>query len=203
MPYENVEDPRETAEAKRESLRKSLNLTSWDNTFENFHSLKGTQASLRAFQELAAGATWHMLLNYGSTGCGKTHLCEALSIELAKRNIRARVNEWPSVIRLFKASFHSEFPAEYDRLFKNFCEAPWLILDDVGMGGVGSVWEWGELDELINYRFRHDLPTVVTTNLDITRLPDRAVSRFRDALKGRCVLNSGDDFRPKRKATNK
>ena len=153
---------------------------------------------MRAFKEMAAGATWHMLLNYGSTGCGKTHLCEALSIELVKRTIRAAVLEWPSVMRMFKSSFSSEYKGNYDILFKRYCESPWLILDDVGMGGVWSTWECGEFDEIINARYRAGLPTVVTTNLDITKIPDRAVSRFRDALKGRCVLNEGIDYRPRR-----
>lgn len=198
MPYEGLDEPEESAETKKENLRKALNLTSWDNTFANFRLMKGTQASLRAFKEIAAGASWHMLLVYGGTGSGKTHLCEALSIELIKRSIRAPVVEWPSVIRYIKSSFDSEVKGESKLIFKRYCEMSWLILDDVGMGGSGSAWEWGEFDEIINARFRDGLPTVVTTNLDITKLPDRAVSRFRDAIKGRVVLNEGADYRPKR-----
>lgn len=194
------DETEETDEEKREALRKNLNLTSWDDTFQNFRALKGTQASLKAFRELASGkVSWHMLLCYGAAGCGKSHLCEALSIELSERGIRARVFEWPALIRFFKRTMHNdEVPDMYNELFERYCQSPWLILDDVGMGGVGSAWEWGEFDELVNYRYRNNLPTVVTTNLDITKLPGRAVSRFRDAIKGRCVLNSGEDYRPKR-----
>lgn len=181
----------------KESLRLALNLTSWESTFENFRQLKGTREALLAFRMMASRkASWHMLLCYGSAGCGKTHLCEALSIELLKSGIRVRVNEWPTLIRYFKQKMHGEYPGEYDELFDRYCKLPWLILDDVGMGGIGSTWEWGEFDELINYRYRNNLPTVITTNLDIKKLPDRAISRFRDAIKSHITLNEAADFRP-------
>ena len=192
-------DEEETEEGKREALRKRLNLTSWANTFANFKAIKGTAAALAAFRELAAGeATWHMLLCYGGAGSGKSHLCEALSIALAERQIIARVNEWPTFTRYLKHTMHNEYKGLYDEVFERTCRSPWLIMDDVGMGGVGSIWDWGEFEEIINYRYRNNLPTVVTTNLDISKLPDRAVSRFRDALKGRCVLDDAGDYRPRK-----
>ena len=184
---------------RKEALRRRLNITSWDNTFENFRALRGTREAVKAFKELATGtATWHMLLCYGGTGCGKTHLCEALAIALLNRGIKARVYEWPSLVRYLKRAMHSQAPDEYNLMFERYSIAKWLILDDVGMGGIGSTWEWGEFDEIINYRFRRDLPTVVTTNRNIINLPDRAMSRFRDALKGRVVFNESEDYRPKR-----
>ena len=98
-----------TAEERKESLRRRLNITSWDNTFENFKRVQGTEGSVAAFKELALGkATWFMLLCYGSDGCGKTHLCEALSIEFAKKNVFCRVNEWCEVVRDLKNRMHSE-----------------------------------------------------------------------------------------------
>lgn len=135
-----------------------------------------------------------MLLCYGSVGCGKTHLCEALVIKLLERGIRVRVNEWPSVVRLLKKAMNNN--GQYDELFERYCRMPWLILDDAGRGGTDSAWAWSELDEIVNYRYRENLPTVLTTNVDPTKLPDRAISRFKDALKGRIVLNEGEDFRP-------
>ena len=148
-----------------------------------------------------------MLLCYGSDGCGKTYLCEALSIEFAKRNIVCPVNEWCEVIRDFKRRMHSETQGDYDAMFESFRRAPRLIIDDVGMGSTGSSWEWGELEEIINYRYREGLMTVVTTNLNIEPnpkdynqpyVPRRIVSRFTDAVKSRLVLNSAGNYRPKK-----
>lgn len=197
-----------TVEERKEDLRRRLNLTSWDNTFENFLLVKGSEDSLAAFKELAFGkASWYMLLCYGSDGCGKTHLCEALSIELAKRNIVCRVNEWAEVVRDFKRRMHSEIFGDYDDVFERFRTQPYLIIDDVGMGGTGSSWEWGELEEIINYRSREGLMTVVTTNLNIepnpkdynqSYVPRRIVSRFTDAVKSRLIVNRAGNYRPKK-----
>jgi len=66
------------------------------------------------------------------------------------------------------------------------------------MGTKGTEWEWSELEDIVNYRYRNDLHTVVTTNLDLKLVPDRIVSRFRDAEKSRLVLNESGDYRPRK-----
>lgn len=191
------EEPEPTEEERKEELRLWLNITSWDNTFENFKVVRGTETSVKAFKELASGkASWFMLLNYGTAGCGKTHLCEALSIELAKRNIRCRVNEWAEVVRGFKKDMRSEFKDAYDIHFENFRKQVYLIIDDIGSGSTGSSWEWGELEDIVNYRYQENLFTVLTTNLDLKSLPDRVTSRFRDAIESRLILNKAPDYRP-------
>ena len=198
MPNESDEP---NSEERKEELRRRLNITSWDNTFKNFRLVKGTEASLAAFKELASGkATWFMLLCYGSDGCGKTHLCEALSIALALKNIACYVNIWSEVVRDFKRQMNSEIINAYDERFKGFRSLPRLIIDDVGSGSTGSNWEWGELEDIIDYRYREGLMTVVTTNLDIKDIPRRIVSRFTDAVKSRLVLNNAGNYRPKKVA---
>ncbi len=128
-----------------------------------------------------------------------THLCEALSIGLSRQNILCRVNEWAELIREFKRDMHSEHPTDYDEHFERIRQQKRLIIDDVGMGSVGSSWEWGELEDIVNYRYRQGLLTVITTNLDITKFPDRIISRFRDITKSRIVLMGAEDYRPKLK----
>ena len=148
-----------------------------------------------------------MLLCYGSDGCGKTHLCEALSIELAKRNIFCKVYEWAEVVRGLKRRMYSEIKDDYDVMFENFRRFHYLVIDDVGSGSTGSPWEWGELEDIIDYRYREGLMTVVTTNLDIEPsekypnrpyVPRRIVSRFTDAVKSRLVVNRAGNYRPEK-----
>lgn len=157
---------------------------------------------MAAFKLLGSGeASWQMLLCYGTAGNGKTHLCEALSITLVQRNIFCSVVEWSEKVRDFKKAMRSELQGAYDDLFERFRKIRYMIIDDVGSGSTGSYWEWGELEDIVNYRYRdknHEgLVTVVTSNLDINDLPDRIVSRFRDAKKGRLILNQAEDYRPK------
>lgn len=183
-------------EERKESLRKQLNLTTWDSTFENFKHTKGAENALKLFKELSTLPGWFMLLCYGTSGNGKTHLCEALSIELYKRGIFCPVHEFAEIIRRFRTSFNSSDKWDYNLLFKRIQTAKYLILDDVGMGGSGSSWEWGELEEIISYRYKNELFTVMTTNLDLGDIPLRIVTRFQDAIKSRMVLNSGVNYRP-------
>ncbi|KKL65602.1 hypothetical protein LCGC14_2153320 [marine sediment metagenome] len=196
-----LEDREPTPEEKKEELRLSLNIISWEHTFENFKTVKDAMASLKAFKELADGSSWYILLNYGSNGCGKSYMCDAFSINLAKRNIRCKRWKWTELIRDFKCRLRSGIPGDYDRFFDTIRNLPYLVLDDVVMVKEEgkSNWEWAEFDDIIDYRWEKRLVTIVTTNLDITHLPPRSVSRFRDAVTSRMILNKAEDYRPKRR----
>lgn len=189
-------EPEKTQEEKREALRKSLLVASLDNTFENFKPAAGTEEALATFKDLAEGKTeWKMLLCYGGVGNGKTYLCEAAAIELYKRGLFCRVLTMARVMRALKECMRPEPRFSYEELINNYCYADRLIIDDVGMGGSGSEWEYGQLEEIIVVRYHERLFTILTTNRDLTELPERVVSRFRDPDKGMIVLNQGEDFR--------
>ena len=156
--------------------------------------MKGSERALEGFKKLASGeAVWYMLLCRGKAGCGKTHLCQALVSGLS-----GRIWEWNEVVTALKEAMHDEYRGKHDDRLRAFKQAKYLVLDDVGMGTTGSVWEMGVLDEIINYRYREELLTVVTTNLDLKELPERVVSRFRDAVTSRVVVIEADDYRPKK-----
>jgi DNA replication protein DnaC len=158
--------------------------------------MAGTEKALAAFKALVEGKTdKQMLLCYGGVGNGKTHLCEAAAIALYKRGLFCRVLTMARIMRALKECMGPEPPHSYEELLSNYCCAKWLILDDVGMGGSGSEWEYGQLEEIIVFRYRERLFTIMTTNRDLTELPERIVSRFRDPDIGTVVLNEGADYR--------
>ena len=206
-----MDEPDElTVEEKREKLRKSLLVASLDNTFENFDPVKGTEVALETLRELSEGSTpWQMVLLYGGVGNGKTHLCEALAIALYKRGLFSRVLTMSSIMRVLKESMHAGALGSYDALLEMYCNTDRLIIDELGGGSSGSEWEWGQLEEIIVFRYRENLAgrrllTVLSTNLDIEEdkknpkipfIPMRIVSRFRDPDVGRVVLNEGEDYR--------
>lgn len=173
-------------------------MSSLSHTFENFKPVKGTEKTLAAFKALASGKTeWKLLLCYGGVGNGKTHLCEATTLELYKRGIICRVLSMATIMRALKSCMGSEPAHDYNEVLNRYCHSPHLIIDDVGMGGSGSEWQYGQLEEIVVARYRDCLFTIITTNRDISELPERIVSRFREQGVGKVVLNEGPDYRRK------
>lgn len=194
-----AEEKRKELAARREDIRWQLRISDLNNTFQNFVTVKGTSESFTLFRELAAGNTdWKMLLCYGGVGNGKTHLCEALSIELYQKGQFTPVLTMASMMGYLKSTMHTESISNLDTMIHRYSTMDQLILDDVGMGGSGSDWEWGQLEDIIARRYRENLLTALTSNLDIDQLEQRSkriVSRFRDKEKARLVLNEGADYR--------
>ena len=164
--------------------------------------MKGMADSVAVFKELAGGESpLKFVLCYGVSGCGKTRLCECLAIEMVRKNMRVGISEWGELVRRWKNMMRGEWHGQYEENFDRIRKGKWLIIDDVGMGGIGSNYEWGELEDIMRWRYRavesgEELYTVVTTNLDIKDLPDRVVSRFKDGIHGKIVLNEAVDYRP-------
>jgi DNA replication protein DnaC len=189
-----------TREERREQLRRSLGLSSLTNTFDTFKQIKGTELAYSAFKELASGETkWQMLLCYGKPGNGKSHLCEATSIELYKHGIYCSVMIMSKVMDSLKNTMKDGSLLTHSELMDKYCQMKYLIIDDVGMGGSGSSWEWGQIEDIVVDRYRENRFTILTTNLDTTQLPDRIVDRFRDKSKARLILNNGESYRGKKR----
>jgi DNA replication protein DnaC len=181
---------------QREQLRKRLNISSLENTFANFKPVKGAGESLKLFKELSTRPEWYMLLCLGTPGCGKTHLCEGLSIELYKAGIFAPVVKFNEMISAFKKAINSDYVDAYNNRISAYKKMRCLILDDYGLGVKISDYDIAIVEEFIDYRYRERLMTVLTSNLDLDKLPGRVVSRFGDGETSRIVINRAIDYRP-------
>lgn len=181
-----------TLEERKEQLKESLCVASLENTFESFKPMPGTEKALAAFKALVSGETeWKMLLCYGGVGNGKTHLCEATAIALYKKRLFCRVLPMDRMMGALKECIGPERQNSLEELRHNYCYADRLIIDDVD----GTDWEFEQLEKIIRMRYRENLFTILTTNRDISELPQRILSRFLDPDIGRVVLNQGDDYR--------
>lgn len=196
----NIE-PEPTLEESREELRRSLWVSSLDNTFEALRPWPGTEKALAAFKALAEGkTTWKMLLCYGGVGNGKTHFCEATAITLYKRGVFCRVLTMDRMMGALKECMNPDRHISFEELMHHYSCGERLIVDDVA----GTVWEFEQLEKIVRLRYRENLFTILTTNMDIEFnpkypdrpfIPERIVSRFRDSEKGRLILNQGEDYR--------
>jgi DNA replication protein DnaC len=140
-------------------------------------------AALRSALQFAEQPTgWLVLI--GPSGAGKTHLAAAIAGRCIENGQATLFMVVPDLLDHLRAAYQPGADTGYDDLFEMVRTAPVLILDDLG---VQSATPWAEekLYQIINGRYSAQLPTVITTNLDIagfdsriqTRLTDPALSR--------------------------
>ena len=181
----------------KERIQRALNVSSLDSTFKSFKAVTGTEDALKQAKAILHPATkWKMLLFYGLYGCGKTHLLEAISLELWDSGILAPIIIFPRLIGRLKNTFDTKNPQLFEEVMERYCSQPYLLIDDVGAAGSFTPWSIAQLERIILARYRANLFTVFTTNLDLKDIPQFIVSRFSDPEKGRIVLNSAKDYRP-------
>lgn len=158
---------------------------------------------VRTLVELAAQnprpvvRTGPSLLLLGSTGTGKTHEAYGAMRVLSMSGVACR---WQfSTAAEVYASLRPRYQVDSEAVFRQFAQAQVLVLDDLG-AAKGSEWT-EEIDyRLINYRYEHDLPTLITSNMEPRNLrltlSERVVSRLAEMTE-RVVLSGSDRRRQK------
>ncbi len=67
----------------------------------------------------------------------------------------------------------------YDTLFEPVRSTPLLILDDLGTQS-STAWAQEKLYQIINHRYNHQLPMVVTSNVSLEEMEERLRTRLSD-----------------------
>jgi len=78
-----------------------------------------------------------------------------------------------------RAAFSPESRVSHDELFDTVKRVPLLILDGLE-GQTTTSWAQEKLYQLLNYRSVSQLPTVITTRLDLEDMDERIGSRMAD-----------------------
>lgn len=134
------------------------------------------------------------LLLYGLTGTGKTHLLAAALNALMARGRFPLYTLTPALLQHIRDGLDEKQSQEYSLRFRAVQEAPILILDDLG-AEMRTEWADETLFKILDYRYRHQAPTAVATNLMPDHLAPRIASRLQDWHLARCVMMAGDDRR--------
>lgn len=187
------EEPILTDIQRRVATLKALGVADLDHTFKNIEKPEGFEKTYKAFRGLVNGDKRFMLMVYGGTGNGKTYCCEATVVALYEKGIRCKRYRWSDIIRHLKELMKQ---GGYEAYFNHLKTQPYLILDDVGSGSTLGNWEWGELEDIVDYRIERALFTIITTNLDGKDIPARILSRFKDKSKAVLIYNEAQDQRP-------
>jgi DNA replication protein DnaC len=118
---------------------------------------------------------WFVL--QGPSGSGKTYLAAAIANERIKRGQPAFFQTVPEFLDHLRSAFAPGSEMPYDELFNIVCNTPLLILDDLGVQN-STPWAKEKLDQLLNHRYIHELPTVITMSTSLQELDERVRTRL-------------------------
>jgi chromosomal replication initiator protein len=150
-------------------------------TFTNFVNGKANQIARAAALQVAEnpGTAYNPLFIYGGTGLGKTHLLQAIGIDLLKRNPKAKVRYIHAeqfVADVVRAYQHKSF----DSLKRYYRSLDLFLIDDVQFF-VGKSRSQEEFFYTFNALFEAHKQVVITSDSfpkELTGIEDRLISRF-------------------------
>ncbi len=124
-----------------------------------------------------AGEPKGWLVLSGPTSSGKTHLAAAIANECISQGRPVLFISTPDLLDRLRSAYSPASEMPYDEFFDQVRSAPLLVLDDLG-AQTATPWAKEKLDQLLNYRFNSELPSVIVTIIPIEELEDRLHSRL-------------------------
>lgn len=182
-----------------QKLKESSNLGArfLNRTFGNFDVRQNPDAYrvCRAYAERESLFTdrYNGLMLLGSYGTGKTHLAAAIANDLIDRSISVLFGTYSEHLEHIREEFNQNGAGQYLSMMKTI---PVLVLDDLGKE---KKTEWSQqiLFDVINARYEHLLPVVITTNLSADELANHVGGAIWSRLYEMCgaLTTKGKDFR--------
>lgn len=161
--------------------KKRLNNYTVENT--------GQKKALRVATDYAnnfkvdAHETGRNLIFIGATGCGKTHLACGIGFEVLDMGGIVRYTTMGDMIRRITDTWRNRDGESESDVLRDLTSAALLILDEAGVQS-GSELEIRNITNVIDGRYREQLPTILVSNLTIKDLSpllgDRVIDRLRD-----------------------
>jgi len=154
------------------------------STFESFLDRNGSETAYKvAVNYVKTFKEWNgeSLMFWGESGNGKTHLAAAIVNELSKKGYIVVFQSVPELLQRIRSTFNSENKENETQIMRALLECDLLILDDIG---AEKTTEWVEekLFNIIDGRYRKELPTLYTSNLEPKELKNQVGKRSYDRM---------------------
>lgn len=152
-------------------------------TFENYNATEQWQAYIKtmAFDFIKQNGRWFFI--GGQVGCGKTHICTAITGELIKLGKSSVYMLWMDEVIKIKAVKMDE--VEYNKIISKYKVAPVLYIDDFFKTERGKNPTTSDINiafEILNHRYNNkDLITIISSERscdDILEIDEAIGSRI-------------------------
>ncbi len=141
---------------------------------QQIRSLEFALNQSRQFAQHLKG--WLLLM--GGYGCGKTHLAAAVANQVVDLGVPSLFLTVPDLLDWMRFSYDGS-DTTFEQRFNEIRNINLLVLDDLGTQNA-TPWAEEKLYQIINHRYLQQLPTVITTNLNLAELDGRIRSRLLD-----------------------
>ena len=195
--YEAFREDASRQKAERaDKLREKSNLGARfaRRTFENFDASKDENAYKKClyYAEHYKDSERNCLLLVGGYGTGKTHLAGAIANKLMDNGVPVLFDTFSGHLNKLKTEFNGGKSVYLEQMKT----VDMLILDDIGKEKI-SEWSQSIMFDVINYRYEHLLPIVLTTNFKNDSLKGYLGGAVWSRLCEMCsgVMTQGKDYR--------
>lgn len=151
----------------------------WTSRPELINAFQVCQSYAKGFRD--AKLIGQGLILMGGPGSGKTHLAAAIANELMSQLTPVVFQPVPFMLKRIQATYKKGAAENEDVLMSILTSCDLLILDDVG-AEKWSEWVEATLFTIIDERYRHLLPIIITTNCDLNELEQQIGGRNFDRL---------------------
>ncbi|NKQ37560.1 MAG: ATP-binding protein [Chloroflexi bacterium] len=147
-------------------------------TFQTFVAASRKQSVAQAQCREFARNPQGWLLLAGKSGSGKTHLAAAVANARLAQQQPVNFTNTADLLDVIRSAYDSH---TYDETFRAICEAPLLILEDLGHEN-RTPWSREKLYQLLSYRALHQLALMATTSYEVARLDGRIAGQILNNL---------------------
>jgi len=117
------------------------------------------------------GKTKYSMVLAGPNGSGKTFLAQCIRAEFIRSDVPAWYTRLRDLLRNVQAAYDKKVVHTADDMIEFYGDFPVLIIDEFDIHKK-SEDRMDIVEDIINYRYENDMPTVVTTNLSPDDLQD-------------------------------